>query len=144
MKSMDTNVLLYALNRDCPEHERCRALVFRALDDPESWIIADQVWFELYCLLRSPKVLKRPLTPGEASAAIAWYRDRSGWLHCAWETSMMGDLMDRWTHDTFPRRKTFDAVLGTTLARNGVRQLYTRNTKDFDGFPGLRAIDPLA
>ncbi len=43
MQSLDTNILLYAINRDCAEHEPCRALVASALDSPNDWVIADQV-----------------------------------------------------------------------------------------------------
>lgn len=143
MKSMDTNILLYALNRDCAEHAACLALVRHALDEPEAWIVADQVWFELYRLLRNGSVLKHPLTAAEAAAAVRWYRDRSGWLHCAWETGMMRQLGDLWGATPFPARRTFDAVLAVTLAHNGVREFYTRNTKDFEGYSAFRAISPL-
>ena len=83
MKSMDINVLLYAINRDCPEHQVCASLVRRALGEPESWIIADQVWFELYRLLRNTAVLARPLSGSQAAATVSWYRNKSGWLHCS-------------------------------------------------------------
>lgn len=131
MKSIDTNVLLYALNADCAEHDRARALVARALDHPEEWIIADQVYFELYRLLRNPAVLAHPLGARQASDAISWYRTRSGWLHCAYEPSMMADVSRLWSSDGFSARATFDAVLAVTLARNGVHEFFTRNTGVF-------------
>lgn len=43
MQSLDTNVLFYAINRDCPEHDPCRRLVTHALETPGDWMIADQV-----------------------------------------------------------------------------------------------------
>lgn len=51
MKSLDTNMLLYAINVDCAEHEPARDLVDRALSESDEWIVADQVYFELYGLL---------------------------------------------------------------------------------------------
>ena len=48
MKSLDTNVLLYALNADCAEHTSARAIVELALNESDQWIIADQVYFELF------------------------------------------------------------------------------------------------
>lgn len=144
MKSMDTNVLLYAINKDCPEHQRCASLVRHALEEPETWIIADQVWFELYRLLRSSTVLDAPLSAAEAAVTIAWYRNKSGWLHCAWDTGMMRTLEGFWGRESFPARRSFDLVLAVTLAHSGVKELHTRNTKDFEPYGLFALANPLA
>jgi uncharacterized protein len=144
MKSMDTNVLLYGINKDCPEHQACSSLVRQALATPESWIIADQVWFELYRLLRNPAVLAHPLGGAQAAATISWYRNRSGWLHCSWEIGMMPMLEAYWIRDSFPPGRTFDLVLAVTLENNGVKELHTRNTKDFELVDSFTVINPMA
>ena len=143
MKSMDTNVLLYAINKDCPEHDRCASLVRQALGEAESWVIADQVWFELYRLLRNPAVLSNPLDASDAAATIAWYRNKSGWLHCAWDIGMMGQLEGIWNNDSFPARRSFDLVLAITLKSNGVKEFHTRNTKDFEDAGFLSLVNPI-
>ena len=143
MKSLDTNLLLYAINEDCPEHEACADLVRHALAEPESWIVADQVWFELYRLLRNPAVLTHPLDAPDAAGTVSWYRNKSGWLHCAWECDMMPRLAELWKRESFPARRGFDLVLAATLSQNGVKQLYTRNTKDFDDFGFFAVTNPL-
>ena len=48
MKSGDTNLLLYAMNRGCAEHDRARAWLDAALAEPREWIFSDQVLFEPY------------------------------------------------------------------------------------------------
>jgi toxin-antitoxin system PIN domain toxin len=143
VKSIDTNILLYAVNRDCPEHEASIQLVEQALKGPRSWIIADQVWFELYRLLRNPAVLGKPLSAGEAAHTIEWYRQRSGWLSCAWEPDMMPSLLSRLKEDSFPARSTFDLVLAVTLQAHGVELLYSRNTRGFAGLHMFDVRDPL-
>ncbi|MFA6504853.1 MAG: PIN domain-containing protein [Treponemataceae bacterium] len=143
MKSLDTNLLLYAINEDCPEHENCAALVRDALSENESWIIADQVWFELYRLLRNPAVLAKPLNASEAADTVAWYRQKSGWLHCAWECDLMPRLTELWKLESFPARRSFDLVLAVTLRANGVKQFYTRNPKDFDDLGFFTVTNPL-
>ena len=143
MKSLDTNILLYALNCDCPEHETCRSLVESALSEAEQWVIADQVWFELYRLLRNHAVLEKPLTAAQAAEAIDWYRNRSGWLRCAWETDMMEKVEALWKHKDFPARRCFDAQMAIVLNENGVTEFYTRNVRDFKGFGFFRLVDPL-
>ena len=55
MKSGDTNLLLYAMNRGCAEHATAKAWLEAALAEPREWIFADQVLFELYRLLRHPR-----------------------------------------------------------------------------------------
>ena len=143
MKSADTNVVFYSLNADCPEHPVCRALIDGALASPQDWIIADQIWFELYRLMRSPSILERPLSASEASRTIDWYRNRSGWAHCAWEPFLMEKMQPLWQKDSFPSRRTFDLVLALTLKAQGVTEFYTRNTKDFEELGFFTVIDPL-
>ena len=143
MNSLDTNVLLYATNGDCPEHERAHALVSRALAGEGLWIVADQVWFELYRLLRNPAVFGQPLSAKTAAETIQWYQDKSGWLRCAWEPGMTEDLRSLWNRDSFSGRNTFDAVLAVTLKRHGVTKFFTRNTKDFDAFGFFTIEDPI-
>lgn len=144
MQSLDTNVLLYAINRDCPEHAACHGLVTRALDDPRQWVIAEQVWFELYRLLRHPVVLGRPMDAATAASTVGWYRDRSGWAQVAWTPSQMPRLQTLWCDHDFPARRTFDAVLALTLRANGVTRFYTRNVRDFTAAGFAEVIDPVA
>lgn len=143
MKSIDTNVFLYAVNSDCPEHEKAKKLVKDALKNPAEWLMADQVWFELYRLLRNPSVLKNPLGAQQAADTISWYRYKTGWLSCAWEPDMMEKLLPFWRDETLPPRSSFDLILGVTLASHGVNTLFTRNTKDFEPFGLFNLQNPI-
>jgi toxin-antitoxin system PIN domain toxin len=143
VNSIDTNVLLYALNEDCPEHGACRALLEDARREPRRWVVAHQVWFELYRLVRNPAVLQKPLDAPRAAAAVNWYRERTGWLSCGFEPDMMGALEAIWSKKGFAGRNTFDAVLAVTLKCHGVKTLYTRNTKDFLPFGFFAVTDPV-
>lgn len=143
MKSLDTNVLLYAINADCVEHEHAGRLVTKALGEPDQWIVADQVYFELYRLLRNPAVLSSPLSAKRAAEAIAWYRDQSGWLHCSYEPIMMKRIYAEWSVSSFAGRNTFGLVLAVTLATNGVREFHTRNVDDFQSFGLFEIFNPI-
>lgn len=143
MHSLDTNVLFNAINRDAPDHTPCRHVVEHALETPGDWVIADQVWFELYRLLRHERLLARPLSAPESAETVAWYRDRSGWRSCAWSPGLMHRLKPVWSEEAFAPRRTFDAVLAVTLLANGVTTLYTRNTKDFAGAGFAVVRDPV-
>ena len=143
MKSLDTNILLYALNADCVEHERARTLIESALHESDRWIVADQVYFELYRLLRNPAVLSAPLSASDAAQTIEWYRSRSGRLHCAYDPGLMPRVASAWAAESFAACATFDFVLAVTLAANGVREFHTRNTDDFGPFGLFTVRNPI-
>ena len=144
MNSLDTNLLLYAANVECDEHEAARQLVQQAAASPRDWIVADQVYFELYRLVRSPAVLENPLKASDAWNLIDYYRHRTGWQHCAYESSFMDDAASILGDEGFAARRTFDLVLALTLRRHGVRTLYTRNVTDFEALAWFHVVDPLA
>jgi len=142
MNSIDTNVFLYGVNTDCPEYRPCRKVIESALESPESWVISDQVWFELYRLLRNPRVMEKPLSAVDAYQVVYWFRENSGFHHCAWEDRLMEDLFSYLRQPSFPARQVFDLVLAITLRENGVKRFYTRNVKDFAPLGFFEVIDP--
>jgi toxin-antitoxin system PIN domain toxin len=145
MKSGDTNLLLYAMNRGCAEHAVARAWLEAALAEPRAWIFADQVLFELYRLLRHPNVMTRPLTAKAALAQIAWFREETGFLHCGYDESRWaGVLKALMTQGERTGMLVHDAVLAETLRAQGVERFYTRNVRDFAGFGFFEVVDPLA
>jgi predicted nucleic acid-binding protein len=143
LKSLDTNILLYAINVDCAEHKNCSALVRTSIEEPGEWIVADQVWFELYRLLRNNVVLKKPLSAKDASEAISYYRHKMGWLHCAWDVHFMKQLETVWNVNSFSASKSFDLILAITLKNFGVKTFYTRNTKDFEKLKFFNLVNPI-
>lgn len=143
MKSLDTNILVYALNADCAEFQRAAAALQAALDDPEEWIIADQVYLELYKALRNPRIFGTPYKAEEAFSKIQILRDECGLRHCCYGAQVWDRLADRIGKPDFPYQRTHDAVLAETLLRAGVQILYTRNTKDFEGCGFASLVDPI-
>jgi len=142
MISIDTNVLLYSLNRDCPEHAAARAFVEDCARRPDV-AIAELVLVELYVLLRNPAVVRRPLEARPAVELCQAFR-----RHPRWALVDSADVMDRvWAaaaRTGVARRHVFDARLAHTLLDHGVTELATRNTRDFEGFGFARVFDPLA
>jgi toxin-antitoxin system PIN domain toxin len=140
--SIDTNLLLYSLNRDCPEHAAARSFV-EACSSRSDVAIAELVLVELYVLLRNPAVVRQPLEAGEAASLCQAFR-----RHPRWALVDTATVMDRvWAaaaRPAAPRRHIFDARLAHTLLENGVSEFATRNTRDFDGFGFERVFDPLA
>lgn len=145
MKSGDTNLLLYAMNRGCAEHAVAKAWLDAALAEPREWIFADQVLFELYRLLRHPKVMAKPLSARAAVAQMEWFREETGFLHCGYEESRWaGVLKALMGQKGRSGLLVHDAVLAETLRAQGVTKFYTRNVSDFVGFGIFEVVNPLA
>ena len=144
MKSLDTNLLYYATNRGCQEHERARPLLEQVARETGEWTLADQVLFEYYRLVRNPLVLEKPLSAQEASLRLRFFREELGCLHCAYDRDCWEEAIAALGAPSFPPARTFDLILAVTLRRNGVDTFYTRNIRDFEGFGWFTVIDPLA
>lgn len=141
MNSLDTNVLLYATNADCPEHASARLVVEQLLAAPGEWVIADQVLFEYYRLLRNAAVLTRPLKAADAAGRLRFFREEAGCMHCGYEMALWPEIAERLEQPGFPPARTFDLVLAVTLRAAGVDRFYTRNVKDFRAFGFFEVVD---
>jgi toxin-antitoxin system PIN domain toxin len=63
---VDTNVLVYAANRDCAEHAAARAAVERWLSASTPWAITWGIAYEFLRLVTHPRIFRRPLRAAEA------------------------------------------------------------------------------
>lgn len=143
MKSLDTNILIYAVNAGCVEHAAAKAVYESMLLEPDQWILSDQVLFEFYRGLRSAKILERPLDHPQALGQITFLREVSGVHHCAYETMFWRVLMKGFATVQSKSAHIFDRVLAVTLLQYGVTTFYTRNTKDFMGFGFKSLVNPI-
>lgn len=143
MKSLDTNILIYASNADAPEHKKAQKIVESLLDGADEWILADQVLIETYRALRNPAVLQKPLGPNDAWTLVNFYREEAGCHRCCYELEMWPRLEQYLKSNRFEPRRAFDAVLAVTLIGNAVDSFYTRNTKDFKHFGFRTLINPI-
>ena len=55
-----------------------------ALDHSEDWIIADQVYFELYKALRNPRIFEKPYGAEDAFSKIEMLREQCGLRRCSY------------------------------------------------------------
>jgi toxin-antitoxin system PIN domain toxin len=147
MISFDTNLLLFSLNQDCAEYNGARAFFASLSTAPGTVAICELVLVVLYVLLRNPAVLKSPLVPPVAVAAIQTFRQHPTWALVDYPGDI-GTVMDetwRWAaRPEIGRRVIFDALLALTLRHHGVTEFATRNEAHFAGFGFSRVWNPLA
>lgn len=142
MTSVDTNILLYALNRDAPEHGAARAFL-EARNDDDSFVLSELVLVELYVLLRNPSVVTHPLGAKEAAGVVDGFRTHPRWQLVDHAPEVMDDVWKLAARPGFSRTRIFDARLAASLRHHGVTEVATRNVKDFRAFGFRRVFDPL-
>ena len=140
---VDTNILIYGVNTDAPDHARCRALLEHWRAQPTPWYVTWGIVYEFLRVVTHPRVLTRPLSPAEA-----WrFLDA---LFAAPQLRILTET-DRHRHvaaEVFREvpdisgNLVFDAHTATLMRENGIRVIYTRDT-DFNRFPFLDTIDPI-
>jgi len=139
--SIDTNLLLYAQNSDCPEHARALSFVSE-MGGSDRVVICELVLVELFVLLCNPRVLRKPLSSPEAVEVCQVYRTNPGW-RLVENAPVMKHVWKRASQKGFARRRIFDARLSLTLQHHQVTELATANVKEFEGFGFQRVWNPL-
>jgi uncharacterized protein len=140
--SIDTNVLLYAQNQDCPEHEAAAAFLVECADRADI-AVCELVLMELYQLLRNPAVVTRPLDGPQAAEICQTFRRNRRWALIE-NAPVMKDVWMVAATPGIARRRLFDARLALTLRHHGVDEFATRNINDFNNFGFSRVWDPIA
>ena len=140
MISVDTSIIVYALNTRMPQHEKALEFI-AALHDRDDVAICELILVEVYLLIRNPAVFPRPYGAAEAVEVCTSYRDNPRWM-------LVGcrDVMERaWEGASaagVARRQIIDARVALTLRAAGVTELATANVDDFGGFGFRRVWDP--
>jgi toxin-antitoxin system PIN domain toxin len=140
---VDTNVLVYAANRDAPEHARCRARLEEWRSGASPWFTTWAVLYEFVRVMTHPRVFANPLDAGEAWAFVGALLQSPG----------HGVLVESERHAPIARELvagvpelrgnlTHDFHTAVLMREHGVSRIYTRDT-DFHRFPWIEVLDPL-
>jgi toxin-antitoxin system PIN domain toxin len=141
MISIDTNILLYALNSDCEEHGAARSFLDECATRDDV-VVAELVLVELYVLLRNPAVLSSPLGAPAAAAVCQALRRNARW-GLVENAPVMEEVWRLAARSRVARRRIFDARLALTLRHHGVDELATDNVRHFDDFGFERVFSPV-
>lgn len=146
MISIDTNILFHAFNADSPLNGKAYDWL-AAQGDFEHVAISEFVLAELYRLVRNPTTAKAGvLSPQAASKLIEAYRNHPRWMLIGFSVngrSLHDRLWKEAARPNFGYRKLYDVRTALTLIENGVTQLATVNTKDFEGLGFSKVWNPL-
>lgn len=138
---LDTNVLIYSVAAEAPQHLASRALLDAVMSDPGvTFYVTSQILCEFYSVVTSPRRMTVALSSTEALAALA---DFLAFLQVL---PIPGRAVEGWM-DLLRRRSVtgadvFDLQLVAVMLVNNVRCIYTFNAADFEHFPELSVKQP--
>lgn len=140
----DANVLVHAHAVDSPLHAVARRLRDQAAQGELEACVSPQVLCEFFAVCTNARFRRPPLTPRQAAAEVATYWQASGFRRILPKETTVQRLTELLARHTVSRQQVFDAFLAATMLDNGVRTIYTQNTKDFQPYSELRAVNPFA
>lgn len=137
---IDTNVLVYALDADAPQHAAARALLEAGRDPANTLYVTPQILGEFYAIVTNPRRVARPRRATDAIAAIA---DLLAYVHLLPVPARTVDLwLDLLRRHPVTGGDVFDLQIAATMQANGVRRIYTFNSGDFAAFAELTVAEP--
>jgi predicted nucleic acid-binding protein len=145
MFAIDTNLLVYAHNKDSKLNEGAAAFVTKAMNERDgegrlSVCLPAQVLTEFVYVITWQR-MQKPLSLAEAIRIVQDYVDTGVTIIHQRQTHIQTFLALLATVTT--RKNVFDVALAATLKDNGIQGLYTVNVADFKEFDFLKAINPL-
>jgi predicted nucleic acid-binding protein len=136
----DTNVLVYALDADAPQHAEARALLEAARDGVATLYVTSQILCEFYSIVTNARRVSKPRSSAEAVDAIS---ELLAFLHVL---PVPAHAVEGWVNLLRRRPVTggdvFDLQIVATMQANDIHRIYTFNTGDFDAFTELSVLTP--
>ena len=140
---VDTNILIYGVDKDAPDHARCRELFEQWRLQATPWYVTWGIVYEFLRVATHPRVLNRPFLASQAwrfldalfaSPSLRVLTETDRHRHVAAEVftevpDIFGNLV-------------FDAHTAILMRENGIKTIYTKDS-DFNRFPFLDTIDPI-
>jgi predicted nucleic acid-binding protein len=136
---LDTNVVVYTLDRSAPQHQECRRLLDLVQAGRVAAALLPQVIVECYSVLTSARRVAAPLPAEQARAALGALRRVLDVKPVpAGALPELDRLLAR-----HPRlgADVFDLFLAAQMRCHGIEDICTYNVADFV-LPGIRALTP--
>lgn len=137
---LDTNPLVYAINKHEPQHLASRSAVNASLARNVPGVLVPQVVLEFVATVSNPRKVARPLSPVQAWREATILQRSLPILNLeSASLEILGQLLLRQ-----PRRgqAIFDLFLVAQMRSHGIGQICTYNTADFRGILGIEPLTP--
>lgn len=143
MLVVDTNVLLYAADKDSEFHAACRSYLEKMRERAAPTYLSWNVCYEFIRVCTHPRVYRSPWTSSRAWGFISALLQGPGFgvltatdRHSEVLRETLGELPD------LRGNLIHDLHTAVLMREHGISQICTRDT-DFHRFPFVRVVDPL-
>lgn len=143
MLVVDTNVLVYAADRDAQWHAACHAWIEQRRRQVTPWYLTWNIVYEFLRVATHPRVFRKPWSTANACRFIEGILAAPS-VGVLLPTERHARILSQ-TLDEIPHlngniiHETHTAVL---MREHGIQQIVTRDA-DFHKFPFVRVVDPL-
>jgi toxin-antitoxin system PIN domain toxin len=140
---VDTNILLYAANRACPEHQLCLDFLRAIVSSGDICFVPENIIYEFLRVATHPRVFPQPLRASEAvhfldallspsSFRVLGATERH-WVGLRALVTEVGELSGNFF---------FDVHTVALMREHGIRRIASADS-DFAKFSGLEIINPI-
>lgn len=141
---VDTNILVYAADKDSSFHKRCYELMEEWRRQPSAWYVTWGILYEFLRVITHPRVFRHPWTVLQAWSfveAVLISPSVGILLPTERHAEVAADVVKKLP--SLSGNLLYDAQTAVLMREHGLKRIYTRDT-DFHRFPFLEPIDPTA
>jgi predicted nucleic acid-binding protein len=136
----DTNVLIYALDADAPQHAAARTLLEAAREGSTTLYVTPQILSEFYAVVTNARRVAKPRSSVEVLHAIS---DLLTFIHVLpVPANVVAGWMALLRRHPVTGADVFDLQIVATMQAHNVPRIYTFNTRDFDMIEGISVATP--
>ena len=140
---IDTNILLYAANKDADENLAAVKFLSRAATSAEQWFLTEGIVYEFLRVSTHPKVFPKPLGWKGSARFLRPFLASPNFTILTADERHWSLLEEVLASLTYPAGNLFFDIRTAVLMREyGVREIYTTDT-DFLQFPQIKVVNPL-
>lgn len=143
MLVVDTNVLLYAADRNSEFHGVCQEYLQGLREDASPSYLSWSICYEFLRVSTHPRVFERPWNTRAAWSFVSALLDSPG-FEIITATPRHGRILQQTLQELPDLRGNLvhDIHTAVLMRENGISRICTRDS-DFSRFPFLRIVDPL-
>lgn len=142
MIAVDTNLLVYSVRENVPEHRRARDVIASLAAGSEDWAIPWPCVHEFLGVVTNPRLFHTPMPMKLAVAAVDGWRGADNIVFLGEIEGYWAVLVTFLEEGRTRGAQVHDARIAALCRSHGVRELWTAD-RDFSRFPSLRCRNPL-
>lgn len=143
MVLLDTNILVYAANKNCEFHEIAVKIRDRVVSGELQGCVSLQNLVEFYSVITSPKRIEHPLTPEVSLEELNKYVRSENILKVGFSETALNILDNLVRKYKIIAQDIYDLKIVATMIANQADTIVTVNEDDFVKYSEIKVINPV-